>query len=1083
MLKYSYDASGNLVSQAQGDILPPRIIGQPVTQVVEPGGNATFSVLIADASSVTFQWKFNGTDIPGATGDSLLLTNVTAANQGQYSVVVTNSVGSVTSAPAALMLDSDRDGLPDNWEIANFGNLNQRGGGDFDGDGISNLDEFLDGTDPKDKNSLRPRLIAYSDAGGSVTVAPMKLSYDFGDTVKLTAIPFAPNAFIGWMGDLNSTDNPATLSMKGNKTMRARFASAAPLPPGLIAFWRGEKDASDLIGGHNGTFFAGTSVVPPSVTPSGKVGGAFSFDGTVDVRVPDDSAALKPAQITVEAWVFPTVLTFPDVQTIIACGSSRSNAHAWFMGVGTNGFPQCGADSGGAGLFLVAPSAIPLNQWTHFAISFDGTTMRLYVNGAQAAWQGGRGALVYDSAVPITIGSDWARGASTSRFNGRVDEVAIYNRALAADEVWGIYNADFLGKNVTQPYFTSPSRFPDVTVGGTVSQQLKTILGTTPVGFSLSAGMLPPGVTLSSAGVVSGVPSKPGTFDFTVLVTDKAGESIEQLCVLRVLQPIAPPADLVGWWRAEPGTGNVVPDTIDGHDGAFFSGNTTAPPAYADGKVGRAFACDGSLYVQVPDAAELRPPELTAEAWVFPTMLSNDLQTIIAHGSDASTSNQDPTWLMGVANDGRAKFIARLGFAAEPGAIAISSTSPIPLNQWTHLAICIDDTTMRLYVNGTQVDSAETRGFSLAYGGAVPVTIGSNRARNASSQLFNGRIDEVSLYRRVLSQTEIFSIVDAGPAGKSTVGPYINSPSRLPLATVGQAYAHTFTSIRGTGTLSYSLSTASTLPLGLTLTSTGVLSGVPSVAGDLSFVVRGTDVAGRFCEQSCTVQVFDSVIAPAGLVGWWRAENNVQDSAGTNHGALHGGAGFSAGKVGQAYSLNGIDASIEIPDAPALRPVSLTLEAWVAFDTTFGAFTGGFIFAKPVGTEVVSDSYRLRWDGILKGAAGDSAGIGPATSVVFSPVPGRFYHLAYTFDAAEKRQSLFIDGIRVHTATTNKSVGYDPQPLLLGRGRLEDGTPGFFFHGRIDEASIYNRALTGLEIASIYNAGPAGKRLVHPANP
>src|SRR6266508_4361715 len=120
MLKYSYDASGNLVSQAQGDILPPRIIGQPVTQVVEPGGNATFSVLIADASSVTFQWKFNGTDIPGATGDSLLLTNVGAANEGQYSVVVTNSLGSVTSAPATLMLDSDRDGLPDTWEEANF---------------------------------------------------------------------------------------------------------------------------------------------------------------------------------------------------------------------------------------------------------------------------------------------------------------------------------------------------------------------------------------------------------------------------------------------------------------------------------------------------------------------------------------------------------------------------------------------------------------------------------------------------------------------------------------------------------------------------------------------------------------------------------------------------------------------------------------------------------------------------------------------------------------------------------------------------------------------------------------------------
>ena len=52
--------------------------------------------------------------------------------------------------------------------------------------------------------------------------------------------------------------------------MRARFASAVPLPPGLIALWRGETDASDLIGGHNGTFFAGTAVTAPSVTASGE---------------------------------------------------------------------------------------------------------------------------------------------------------------------------------------------------------------------------------------------------------------------------------------------------------------------------------------------------------------------------------------------------------------------------------------------------------------------------------------------------------------------------------------------------------------------------------------------------------------------------------------------------------------------------------------------------------------------------------------------------------------------------------------------------------------------------------------------
>ena len=258
MLKYACDASGNVVSQVQGTILPPQIIGQPVKRSAEGGESVTFSVVVADASGVTYQWMCNGTNIPGATGDSLVLTNVTAANAGQYSVVVTKSAGSVTSAPAALTV-----GAPSSTSSA-------------------------------------LKLVAYSDLGGTVTVVPMKLSYDLDEPVTLTATAVAPSAFIGWVGDVNvgnlvSTTNPVSVVMTGNKTVRARFASALPIPPGLVAFWRGETDASDLIGGHNGTFFSGNTAVAPSTTPYGKVGGAFAFDGTLHVRVPNSSQVPPPA--------------------------------------------------------------------------------------------------------------------------------------------------------------------------------------------------------------------------------------------------------------------------------------------------------------------------------------------------------------------------------------------------------------------------------------------------------------------------------------------------------------------------------------------------------------------------------------------------------------------------------------------------------------------------------------------------------------------------------------------------------------------------------------------------------------------
>ena len=534
MLKYSHDASGHVMSQTAGNMLLPKITGQPVMRVVEPGQLATFSVVVEDVSRVTFQWKFNGTDIPAATGDSLLLTNITAVNEGQYSAVITNSVGSVTSAPAALLLDSDRDGLPDTWEKANFTDpdpthplnpANQRSETDPDGDGISNLDEFLNGTDPTNKNSLRPQLIAYSGAGGSVTVTPMKLSYDLGETVTLTAQHIPPGVFVDWAGDVNGNANPATLIMDRDKTVRARFAAPAPLPLGLIALWRGETNASDLIGGHDGTFFTGEVVTAPSITASGKVGGAFDFDGTVNVRVPDN-AALRPTQFTAEAWVFPTVPN--NRQTVVARGDFMNT---WMLEL-VNNAPVFWWD-GGLGQQPVSP--IPLNEWTHLAISFDGTTKRLYVNGAEVASQKQLKALFYGAApVPITIGSEWSNNTGGRFFKGRIDEVALYNRALTADEVYSIYAADFLGKNLSQPYLTSPSQLPDGVVGANYTQQLVTILGTPPVSFSLTEGLLPPGITLSSTGLVSGVPGVAGTFHFTVRATDSLGAFTEQLYTLKV---------------------------------------------------------------------------------------------------------------------------------------------------------------------------------------------------------------------------------------------------------------------------------------------------------------------------------------------------------------------------------------------------------------------------------------------------------------------------------------------------------------------------------------------------------------------
>ncbi len=83
---------------------PPSITTQPAAQNAIAGGTATFSVALASSAGVTYQWKKDDVNIAGATSATLTVNNVSAANAGSYTVVVTNAVGSITSSAATLQL-------------------------------------------------------------------------------------------------------------------------------------------------------------------------------------------------------------------------------------------------------------------------------------------------------------------------------------------------------------------------------------------------------------------------------------------------------------------------------------------------------------------------------------------------------------------------------------------------------------------------------------------------------------------------------------------------------------------------------------------------------------------------------------------------------------------------------------------------------------------------------------------------------------------------------------------------------------------------------------------------------------------
>lgn len=148
-MKFTYDGAGNLVERTTIAGAAPQILRQPRPNVVTPGNSASFVVVVSDTRGVTYQWQLNGVAISGAISDVLFIPSVVSGDAGNYTVVATNSFGAATSSAASLILDTNENGLPDPWEVANFGGLtNQRASGDADSDGSSNLAEFVEGTNP-----------------------------------------------------------------------------------------------------------------------------------------------------------------------------------------------------------------------------------------------------------------------------------------------------------------------------------------------------------------------------------------------------------------------------------------------------------------------------------------------------------------------------------------------------------------------------------------------------------------------------------------------------------------------------------------------------------------------------------------------------------------------------------------------------------------------------------------------------------------------------------------------------------------------------------------------------------------------
>jgi hypothetical protein len=636
-------------------------------------------------------------------------------------------------------------------------------------------------------------------------------------------------------------------------------STCAPIPPGLVSWWRAEGNALDQVSGNNGSLVGNATYAP------GEVGTAFMFSGSASAVQLGNPTDLQLQDFTIEGWIqrASTTVTSQDTPNfgfILSC--------AW----GGYGFGQW--NDGRLCLTQVGYSNISSTNkitdlnYHHVAVAKSGTNIYFYIDGVGEVTGPYDPGFVFNG--PFAIG---ARGMDfVSGYYGAIDEISVYSRPLSSSEIQSIYFAGSSGKCIspTLPFILLQPTNQVVTAGGTVSfvasangtQPLSyqwlfdstnlpgatsatltltdvqlwqagtyALLITNTAGSTLSSNATlsvlaptPPVIILQPTnqavplgGNVSFVASADGTQPLTyqwlldstnlpgatsailtlnnvqawqagtyaLLVTNTAGSALSSNATLAVLAPPPcsnPASNLVSWWRAE---GNAL-DQVGGNNGSLV-GNA----GYSLGEVDMAFTFSGSgSAVQLGNPVDLQLQDFTIEGW-------------IQRASTSITSQNNPnfgfifssTWGgygLGQWDDGRL-CLTKVGYSN------ISSTNTITDLNYHHVAVAKSGTNIYFYIDGVgEVTGPYDPGF--VFNG--PFAIG---ARGMDFTVgYYGSIDEMSVYSRPLSSSEIQAIYNAGASGKCVVAvaPFFVSEPVSSIVTEGQNITFSAT-VAGTPPFTY----------------------------------------------------------------------------------------------------------------------------------------------------------------------------------------------------------------------------------------------------------------------------------------
>ncbi len=245
-------------------------------------------------------------------------------------------------------------------------------------------------------------------------------------------------------------------------------------------------------------------------------------------------------------------------------------------------------------------------------------------------------------------------------------------------------------------------------------------------------------------------------------------------------------------------------------------------------------------------------------------------------------------------------------------------------------------------------------------------------------------------------------------------------------------------------------------------------------AGTYSVVVF--NVAGSVTSSNAILQVDPACApAPAGLVSWWPGNGSATDIAGSNAGTFVG-ANYSTGEVGQAFNFDGAGNHVHVPASSSLD-VGLgdgfTIEAWInPVDFSLG----------PIVEWALHGSYAVHfYANALSGGRlyANLATVNAGEYVLETPASvlttNAYQHVALTYDKSSGVARLFRNGLVVRESNFGSLTLRTATDLYIGYRPSESPGGPVSFKGQIDEVSLYNRALSDVEIQAIYHAAAAGK--------